>query len=95
MISSHILTPKSRFHDLGTSSIAGARVYIQRLVPARYPQVPAFEKVATAADLEVVMAVEGWTNDATVKARVARLPTVNWAFGRAHADVLMASFFFV
>ena len=66
-----------------------------RLVPARYPQVPAFEKVATAADLEVVMAVEGWTNDATVKARVARLPTVNWAFGRANADVLMASFFFV
>ena len=45
-----------------------------RLIPSRYPPVGLFDTVSTAADLEAVMELAGWTNDRLVKERVARLP---------------------
>ncbi len=63
-----------------------------RLIPSRFPPISAFETVASAADLEAVMELEGWTNDRLVAERLARLPRDQWVFGRPHASVVMASF---
>jgi RES domain len=66
-----------------------------RLIPSRFPPIGAFDTVATTADLEAVMILEGWTNDRLVAHRLARLPTAEWVFGRANASVIMASFLHV
>jgi RES domain len=66
-----------------------------RLIPSRFPPIGAFDTVATTADLEAVMALEGWTNDRLVTHRIARLPKAEWVFGRANASVIMASFLHV
>jgi hypothetical protein len=66
-----------------------------RLIPSRFPPVGAFDTVATTADLEAVMALEGWTNDRLVSHRLARLPKAEWVFGRANASAIMASFLHV
>ncbi len=63
-----------------------------RLIPSRFPPVGAFDTVATAADLEAVMELEGWTNDRLVAHRLRRLPQAEWVFGRANASVVMAAF---
>ncbi|GGK45143.1 RES family NAD+ phosphorylase [Salinarimonas ramus] len=66
-----------------------------RLIPSRFPPIALFERVASAADLEAVMDLEGWTNDRLVAQRVARLPRDEWAYGRANASAIMASFLHV
>jgi RES domain-containing protein len=63
-----------------------------RLIPSRFPPVGAFDTVATPADLEAVMELEGWTNDRLVLHRLRRLPQAEWVFGRANASVVMAAF---
>jgi hypothetical protein len=63
-----------------------------RLIPSRFPPISAFEHVATAADLEAVMELEGWTNDRLVAERLARLPRDQWVYGAPNASVVMASF---
>ncbi len=63
-----------------------------RLIPSRFPPIAAFETVATAADLEAVMELEGWTNDRLVAERLARLPRDQWVYGTPNASVVMASF---
>lgn len=63
-----------------------------RLIPSRFPPIGAFDTVATAADLQAVMELEGWTNDRLVAHRIARLPRAEWVHGRANASVVMASF---
>lgn len=63
-----------------------------RLIPLRFPPIGLFDTVATAADLEPVMELAGWTNDRLVKERVTRLPQEEWVFGRANASIVMASF---
>lgn len=63
-----------------------------RLIPSRFPPISAFENVATAADLEAVMELEGWTNDRLVSERLARLPREQWVYGSPNASVVMASF---
>jgi hypothetical protein len=51
-----------------------------------------FDTVATPADLATVMALVGWTDDALVAERVARLPREDWVFGRPNASVVMGAF---
>lgn len=66
-----------------------------RLIPSRFPPIGLFDTVATAADLEAVMDLVGWTNDRLVSERLARLPQSQWVYGRANASVIMASFLHV
>jgi hypothetical protein len=63
-----------------------------RCVPGRYPPLQAFDRVASADDLEAVMELEGWTNDRLVRHRLERLPREQWVYGRANASVVMAAF---
>jgi hypothetical protein len=63
-----------------------------RLIPSRFPPISAFENVASAADLEAVMELEGWTNDRLVAERLARLPRDQWVYGAPNASIVMASF---
>ena len=66
-----------------------------RLIPSRFPPIGLFDTVATAADLEAVMELSGWTNDRLVADRLARLPRDEWILGRPNASVIMASFLHV
>lgn len=66
-----------------------------RLIPSRFPPVGLFDTVATAADLEAVMELAGWTNDRLVAERAARLPRAEWVYGRPNASVVMAAFLHV
>jgi hypothetical protein len=63
-----------------------------RLIPSRFPPVGLFDTVSTAADLEAVMELAGWTNDRLVRERVSRLPQSEWALGRANSSIVMAAF---
>lgn len=63
-----------------------------RLIPTQYPPIQAFDDVASEADLEIVMALEGWTNDRLVKHRLQRLPKEDWVFGISNSSVIMAAF---
>ncbi|WP_181702720.1 RES family NAD+ phosphorylase [Chthonobacter albigriseus] len=74
---------------------APAPVPTYRLIPSRFPPIGLFDTVATAADLEAVMDLAGWTNDRLVAERVARLPKAEWVFGRPNASVVMAAFLHV
>lgn len=66
-----------------------------RLIPSQFPPIGLFDTVATAADLEAVMELVGWTNDRLVAERVGRLPQEEWVYGRANASVVMAAFLHV
>jgi RES domain len=66
-----------------------------RLIPSRFPPVGLFDTVATAADLEAVMELAGWTNDRLVADRIARLPQNEWVYGRPNASIVMAAFLHV
>jgi hypothetical protein len=62
------------------------------LIPSRFPPVGLFDTVSTAADLEAVMELAGWTNDRLVKERVGRLRREEWAYGRPNSSIVMAAF---
>lgn len=81
--------------DLATLLAATVPGPTYRLVPSRFPPLPAFEGVASADDLEAVMDLEGWTNDRLVVERLTRLPKDQWVFGTANASIVMASFLHV
>ncbi len=66
-----------------------------RLIPSRFPPIGLFDTVATAADLEPVMELAGWTNDRLVADRIARLPQAEWVYGRPNASIVMAAFLHV
>lgn len=63
-----------------------------RLIPSRFPPIGVFDTVATAADAQAVMDLEGWTNDRIVAERLARLPEAEWVFGIPNSSVVMAAF---
>ena len=63
-----------------------------RLIPSKFPPIGLFDTVSTAADLQAVMELAGWTNDRLVTERVARLPRSEWVFGRPNSSVVMAAF---
>ena len=75
-----------------TGPSCGAPHPTHRLIPSRFPPVPAFDTVATVADAQAVMELEGWTNDRLVAERLARLPQAEWVFGGANSSVVMAAF---
>jgi RES domain len=66
-----------------------------RLIPSRFPPIGLFDTVATAANLDAVMDLAGWTNDRLVAERVARLPVDERVYGRTNASIVMASFLHV
>lgn len=66
-----------------------------RLIPSRFPPVGLFDTVATAADLEAVMELAGWTNDRLLVERLQRLPHEEWVFGRPNSSIVMATFLHV
>lgn len=66
-----------------------------RLVPSQFPPIGLFDTVATAADLQAVMDLEGWTNDRLVADRIRRLPQSEWVFGRPNSSIVMAAFLHV
>ena len=51
-----------------------------------------FDTVATAADLEAVMELAGWTIDRLVAERIDRLPRDEWVYGVPNASVVLAAF---
>jgi hypothetical protein len=63
-----------------------------RLIPSKFPPIGLFDTVSTAADLEAVMELAGWTNDRLVAERVARLPREEWVYGRPNSSIVMAAF---
>ena len=78
-----------------SDTYAPAPVPSFRLIPSRFPPIGLFDTVSTAADLEAVMELAGWTNDRLVAERVARLPRSEWVFGRPNSSVVMAAFLHV
>ncbi len=65
-----------------------------RLVPSRYPPVGIFDAVADAEDLDVIMELEGWTNDRITSELgiLRRLPKEEYVVGVTMASVIMAAF---
>lgn len=78
-----------------TDRFADAPRPAYRLIPSRFPPIGLFDTVATAADLNAVMELVGWTNDRLVTHRIARLPEPEWVYGRPNASIVMASFLHV
>jgi hypothetical protein len=66
-----------------------------RLIPSRFPPIGLFDSVTTAADLDAVMDLAGWTNDRLVADRIGRLPQSEWVYGRSNASIVMAAFLHV
>jgi hypothetical protein len=65
-----------------------------RLIPSRYPPIGILDAVAAPEDLELVFALEGWTND-RISAEVGLIHTIpkdEWVIGKPHATVIMAAF---
>ena len=70
------------------------RADTHRLIPSRYPPVGILDAVSSADDLELVMELEGWTND-RISAElgvIQRVPPSEWVLGRPQATVIMAAF---
>jgi hypothetical protein len=65
-----------------------------RLIPTRYPSVGLFDRVASADDLDIVMELEGWTNDriSNELGLLHTIPQDEWITGRPMASVIMAAF---
>jgi RES domain-containing protein len=65
-----------------------------RLIPSRHPPVGIFDTIAAPEDLEIILELEGWTND-RISAElgvIRRIPSAEWAIGRPMAGVIMAAF---
>jgi RES domain-containing protein len=78
-----------------TDAFAPALRPVHRLIPSCFPPIGLFDSVATAADLQAVMELVGWTNDRLVAERIARLPQNEWVYGISNASIVMASFLHV
>ena len=76
-------------------TVPAAPVPAHRLIPSRFPPIGLFDTVTTAADLEPVMELAGWTNDRLVTERINRLPRDEWVYGRPNASIVMAAFLHV
>ena len=70
------------------------QVDTHRLIPSRYPPVGILDGVSSPEDLEMIIELEGWTND-RISAElgvVQRIPPSEWVLGRPQASVIMAAF---
>lgn len=66
-----------------------------RLVPSQFPAIGSFDTVSTAADLVSAMELQGWTDDAMIASRLARLPRGEWVYGQPNSSIVMAAFLYV
>jgi len=78
-----------------TDKFADAPSPAYRAIPSRFPPIGVFDTISTAADLDKVMDLVGWTNDRLVAHRVARLDRSEWVFGRPNSSIVMAAFLHV
>jgi hypothetical protein len=78
-----------------TDVFAAAPLPSHRLIPSKFPPIGLFDTVATAADLQAVMELAGWTNDRLVLERIKRLPEAEWVYGTPNASIVMAAFLHV
>lgn len=78
--------------DLSAYAAVAAPSRTVRLIPSRFPPIPAFETVSEPDDLEAVFELEGWTNDRLAAPRLQRLDSSDWVWGRPNASVVMAAF---
>ena len=71
--------------------LTGRRQY--RIIPSRFPPIEIFETLADPADLEILYAIEGLTNDRLRAAAgdLYRVPKEDWVTGPG-ATVVMAAF---
>jgi hypothetical protein len=65
-----------------------------RLIPSRYPPIGILDTIAAPADLDLVIELEGWTNDrlSNELGVIFTIPPAEWVTGRPHATVVMAAF---
>lgn len=65
-----------------------------RLIPSRYPPVGILDTIAEPDDLELMMELEGWTNDrlSAQLGFIRAIPKAEWVLGRPMATVIMAAF---
>jgi hypothetical protein len=65
-----------------------------RLIPSRYPPVGILDAIAEPGDLELIIELEGWTNDrlSVELGAIRRMPKEEWVVGRPMASVIMAAF---
>ncbi len=78
--------------DLTAYPGAQAPTSTRRIIPTRFPPVPAFEAVTSEDDLADIFELEGWTNDRLVATRLSRLDRSQWVYGRPNASIVMSSF---
>jgi hypothetical protein len=78
-----------------TDTYVDAPEPIHRLIPSKFPPIGLFDTVATAADLQAVMELAGWTNDRLVLERIRRLPENELVYGIANSSIVMAAFLHV
>ena len=78
--------------DLTAYPGAQAPTSTRRIIPTRFPPVPAFEAVTSEDDLSDIFELEGWTNDRLVATRLSRLDRSQWVYGRPNASIVMSSF---
>lgn len=65
-----------------------------RLIPTRSPPVGILDVVASPEDLDLIIELEGWTND-RISAELGILPLLppdEWVIGRPQATIIMAAF---
>src|SRR4029077_12726704 len=65
-----------------------------RLIPSRYPPIGILDAVAAAEDLELMFALEGWTND-RISVELGVIHAIakdEWVIGTPQATVIMAAF---
>lgn len=80
---------------MSAATTAPAPTPAHRIIPSQFPPIGLFDTVATAADLQAVMELAGWTNDRLVASRIARLPEAEWVYGRPNSSIVMAAFLHV
>ncbi len=64
------------------------------MIPSRHPSIGILDQVASASDLDLMIALEGLTNDRlrTEAQNLHRLPKSEWVLGKPFASVIMAAF---
>jgi len=65
-----------------------------RLIPSRYPPAGILDTIAAPEDLDLVIELEGWTNDrlSSELGVISTIPPAEWVTGRPHATIVMAAF---
>ena len=65
-----------------------------RLIASRYPTAGLFDRVASSADVDAIIELEGWTNDRITGELgiLSAVPRDEWVVGRPMDSVIMAAY---